>query len=117
MVELSQQAQQLLVQLDQQQRNLQTIMLQLENLTVQRIGTEQALEELNKAGADEEVFKLVGPILIKSTKKGLVEELQEKKARLDSAITRTKKQEEIIKKRLEVTQQKLRESLGKPAQG
>ncbi|NIU02601.1 MAG: prefoldin subunit beta, partial [Nitrosopumilaceae archaeon] len=41
--------------------------------------TEKALEELKKATDEDNVYKHAGSILIKSTKKELMDELEEKK--------------------------------------
>ena len=64
--------------LQQTQQNLQMIMAQKRQLELEQLETEKALVELNKANDDDAVFKHAGTILIKSNKKDLIEELEEK---------------------------------------
>ena len=80
---LSPQAQQMLIQLQTFQQQIQTIAFQKETLGIQDIELGKALDDLKKAKDDEEVFKAVGPILIKSNKKDLEKELSEKKESIE----------------------------------
>ena len=66
-----------LARLQQTQQNLQSIMMQKQQLESEKLETEKALEELKKAGDDESVFKHAGTIMIKSNKKDLIDELEE----------------------------------------
>jgi prefoldin beta subunit len=88
-------AQQLLVQMQTFQQQYQMIAVQRESLAVQKMELDRAVEELSKTGDKEEVFKAVGPILIRSTKAALLKEMNEKKetadARLDSLESQMKK--------------------------
>ena len=68
---------------------------------------EKALEELKKAGDDDQVFKHAGSILIKSTKKNLIEELEEKKELAKTQITVLSKQEERLKANLQEQEKKI----------
>ena len=52
---------------------------QKQHLEMEQLETERALEILKKAGDNDTVFKNAGSILIKSTKAGLITELEEKK--------------------------------------
>ena len=76
---------------------------------------EKALEELKKAGDDDQVFKHAGSILIKSTKKNLIEELEEKKELAKTQITVLSKQEERLKANLQEQEKKIHEMLKNPA--
>ena len=67
-----------IAKLQQTQQNLQTILSQKQQLELDRLETEKALEEIKKAKDDESVFKQAGTILIKSNKKDLTAELEEK---------------------------------------
>ena len=67
-----------IAKLQQTQQNLQTILAQKQQLELDRLETEKALEEIKKAKDDESVFKQAGTILIKSNKKDLTAELEEK---------------------------------------
>jgi len=68
-----------LMKLQQSQQNLQAIMQQKQQIEMERIETDKSLEELRKASDDDMVYKHAGSILIKSTKKDLIEEMEERK--------------------------------------
>ena len=63
--------------LQQAQQNLQSIMAQKQQVEMDSTEADKALEELKKANDDDQVFKHAGSILIKSTKKQLIDELEE----------------------------------------
>ena len=67
-----------LMKLQQSQQNLQSIMTQKQHLEMEKAETEKALEELKKVGDADAVFKQAGTVLLKSTKKDLIDELEEK---------------------------------------
>ena len=71
---------------------------------------DKALEELKKA-TTEDVYKAVGPILIKSTKKDLEKELSEKKETLELRLKSLQKQEDRIKEKLKGVQEKFEDFL------
>ncbi len=106
-ITLPPEAQQLLVQMQTFQHQYQTINVQREALSMQKIESEKALEELKKAKDKEEVFKIVGPVLVKSTKSELIKELGEKKETADLRLKSLEKQEEMLRKKLEENQKKL----------
>ena len=54
--------------LQQSQQSLQSIMAQKQQVEMDSAEADKALEELKKAGDDDQVFKHAGSILIKSTK-------------------------------------------------
>ena len=68
-----------LMKMQQAQQNLQSIMAQKQQLDIEKLETEKALEELKKAGDGDAVYKQAGSILIKSNKTDLIAELEEKK--------------------------------------
>jgi len=110
-ITLPAEAQQLIVQMQAFQQQYQTLNIQREALSLQKIETEKALEELKKAKDKEEVFKIVGPVLVKSTKSELVKELGEKKETGELRLKSLEKQEERIREKLEEIQKKLEEYL------
>ena len=79
--------------------------------------SERALEELQKANDDDQVFKFAGSILIKSDKKTLIEELEEKKELSKTKTTVLTKQEERIKSSLQEQEKKIQEMLKNPQSG
>lgn len=107
--------QQVLIELQTFQQQMQTVLLQKESLNIQNMEINKALEELKKA-TNEDVYKAVGPILIKSTRKELEKELSEKKETLDLRIKSLQKQEDRLKDKLKDSQEKF-EELMKPQEG
>ena len=65
--------------MQQSQQNLQSILMQKQQVEMENAESDRALEELKKAADDDQVFKYAGTILIKSDKKSLIDELEEKK--------------------------------------
>jgi len=100
--------------LQQSQQNLQSIMAQKQQVEMDSAEADKALEELKKAGDDDQVFKHAGSILIKSTKNALIEELEEKKELAKTKITVLTKQEERIKTSLQEQEKKIQEMLKNP---
>jgi len=100
-----------LMKLQQSQQNLQSINTQKQHLEMEKVETEKALEELRKAGDDDNIYKHAGSILIKSTKKELIDDLEE---RLEMAKTRStvlEKQEIRIKETLKEQETKITEMM------
>ena len=102
--------------LQQSQQSLQSIMAQKQQVEMDSAEADKALEELKKAGDDDQVFKHAGSILIKSTKNVLIEELEEKKELAKTKITVLTKQEERIKTSLQEQEKKIQEMLKNPTQ-
>ena len=103
-----------LSKLQQTQQNLQMIMAQKQQLELEQLETEKALAELNKANDDDAVFKHAGTILIKSNKKDLIEELEEKKELAKTKASLLAKQEERLKTGLKEQETKIQEMIKKP---
>jgi len=103
-----------LAKLQQTQQNLQMIMAQKQQLELEQLETEKALAELNKANDDDAVFKHAGTILIKSNKKDLIEELEEKKELAKTKASLLAKQEERLKTGLKEQETKIQEMIKKP---
>ena len=103
-----------LAKLQQTQQNLQMIMAQKQQLELEQLETEKALVELNKASDDDAVFKHAGTILIKSNKKDLIEELEEKKELAKTKASLLAKQEERLKTGLKEQETKIQEMIKKP---
>lgn len=107
-IKLSPEAQQVLMELQTFQQQMQTVLMQKESLSIQNMEIEKALEELGKSEHDD-VYKAVGPILIKSTKKDLTKELNEKKETVDLRIKSLQKQEARLKDKLKESQERFEE--------
>jgi len=97
--------------LQQAQQNLQSILAQKQQLEMEQLETNKALEELKKADDNDQVFKHAGSILIKSTKMELVSELDEKNELAKTRATILTKQESRVKENLKELETKINEML------
>jgi len=104
-----------LAQFQQTQQNLQSILMQKQQLESQKLETEKALEELKKAGDDEAVFKHAGTIMIKSNKKDLLEELEEQMELAKTKASLLAKQEERLKTTIKEQETKIQEMMKNPS--
>ena len=100
-----------LLKLQQAQQNLQSILAQKQQLEMEQIESDKALEELKKASDDEVVYKHSGSILIKSNKKDLISELEERKELANTRSTVLKKQEERVKESIKEQESKINEMI------
>ena len=100
-----------IMKLQQSQQNLQSIMTQRQHLEMEKAETEKALEELKKTADDDSVFKQAGTILIKSNKKTLVDELEEKVELSKTRSTVLEKQEVRVKESLKEQEAKITEMM------
>ena len=108
-----------LMKMQQSQQNLQAIMQQKQQIEMEKIETEKSLEELKKASDDDMVYKHAGSILIKSTKKELIDELEERKELTKTRSTVLEKQENRLKETLKEQEAKISEMMksGTPSGG
>jgi len=104
-----------LARLQQTQQNLQSIMMQKQQLESEKLETEKALEELKKASDDESVFKHAGTIMIKSNKKDLIDELEEQVELAKTKASLLVKQEERLKTTLKEQETKIQEIMKNPS--
>ncbi len=111
MSEISPWLQEQLSKYEQLQATLQSILLQRQQVDVELNEIKSALEELEKAPADAEVFKQAGLILVKADKEKLKAELLERKELAETRSNILKKQEERVREDLQELQNKIREAL------
>jgi prefoldin beta subunit len=97
--------------LQQLQQNLQAIMMQKQQLEVETVETDRALEELKKAGPDDTVYKNAGSVLIKAKKEEVVKELEEKKELSNTRVMVLGKQEARVKENLKEVESKINEMI------
>ena len=100
-----------LMKLQQSQQNLQSIMNQKQHLEIEKAETEKALEELRKVADGDSVFKYAGTVLIKSNKKDLIDELEEKQEMAKTRATVIEKQEARVKETLKEQETKITEMM------
>ena len=95
--------------LQQLQQNLQAIMMQKQQLEVESVETDRALEELKKAGPDDAVYKNAGSVLVKAKKEDVIKELEEKKELSGTRVMVLGKQEARVKENLKEVENKINE--------
>ncbi len=87
------------------EQNLQNILLQKQAFQIELRETQAALKELEKSG--EEVFKIIGQLMIKTDKKDMKEELLNKEKMMDLRIKSFEKQEHALSEKLEELQREI----------
>jgi prefoldin beta subunit len=97
--------------LQQLQQNLQAIMMQKQQLEVETVETDRALEELKKAGPEDAIYKNAGSVLIKAKKDDLIKELEEKKELSNTRVMVLGKQESRVKENLKEVENKINEMI------
>jgi prefoldin beta subunit len=100
-----------LARLQQLQQNLQAIMMQKQQVELEISETERALEELKKTTSDDVVYKLAGPLLVKSDKDNLIKELEEKKELSNTRTIVLGKQESRVKENLKEVENKINQMM------
>ncbi len=92
-------------QIEVQNQQLQSIMLQKQSLMIQNREIEKAIEELQKV-ENQETFKSVGPILVKTDKEVINKELDDMREEIELKIRTLDKQEKRVKDKLKENQEK-----------
>ena len=103
--------------LQQLQQNLQAIMMQKQQVELEVVETDRALEEIKKTGTEETVYKSAGPLLIKSKKEDVIKELEEKKELSNTRVMVLSKQETRVKDNLKEVENKINQMIRGGAQG
>jgi prefoldin beta subunit len=81
------------------EQNLQNLLLQKQAFQMELSEADSAIVEIEKSG--EDVYKIVGQLMIAAKKDEVTEELKKKKEMLDLRIKNLEKQEEILSKKSE----------------
>ena len=97
--------------LQQLQQNLQAIMMQKQQIELEIVETERALEELNKTSTSDSIYKAAGPLLIKSEKDTIEKELGEKNELANTRVMVLGKQESRVKENLKEVENKINQML------
>lgn len=98
-----------LTRLNQLQQNLQAILMQKQQIEIELVETDKALEELKKVNAEDAVYKTAGPVLIKVNRDDVAKELEEKKELANTRVMVLSKQETRVKENLKDVQTKIDE--------
>ena len=86
-------------------------MMQKQQVEIEIVETDKALEELKKIGAQDSVYKSAGPILIKAQKEDLIRELGEKKELSNTRVMVLAKQETRVKDNLKEVENKINQMI------
>ena len=81
------------------EQNMQNVMMQKQSFQFELSETQAALKELETAG--EEVFKIVGQLMVKSDKNRIKEELSNKEKLIELSVVSLEKQENSLGENLE----------------
>ena len=80
------------------EQNLQNFLLQKQAFVFEKNETENALDEIKKT--DEDVYKIIGQVMLKAKKAAVEKELQHKKDIIELRVKAIERQEEQIKEQL-----------------
>lgn len=86
----------LLGQLQMQNQQLQNVLVQRQTLMIQSKEIEKALDEISKEDT-QEVYRTMGPVLVKADKVKIKKELEEEKEEIELKIKTLEKQEMKLK--------------------
>ena len=114
--QLPPQIQQRLLRLQQLQQNLQGVMAQKQQLTMQLTETENATKELEKLADDAVVYKSIGALLVKAEKVKVSADLTDRKELVKMRVDVLAKQEERLRTQVKELQEKLQQDL-RPVSG
>ncbi len=90
------------------EQRLQNSIFQKQAFQMELAETDSAIEELEKSG--DEVFKIIGQLMIKSEKSKIRNELEDKKKILDLRIKSVEKQESSLTEQIEKLREKISSS-------
>ncbi len=105
------QVQERLLRLQQLQQTLQSVLGQKQQVELEQMEINQALDELQKLTDDAVIYKATGSLLIKSERSKVIADLNERKELLSTRVTVLAKQEERIKAQVKDVQTKLQQDL------
>lgn len=89
------------------EQNFQSLLMQKQAFQMELSETESAIEEIESSG--EEIYKIIGQIMIKSDRKKIKDELENKKRLFNLRIKSIEKQENNLTKKIESLRQEILE--------
>lgn len=105
------QVQERLLRLQQLQQTLQSVLGQKQQVELEQMEINQALEELQKLTDEAVIYKATGSLLIKSDRTKVMADLSERKELLSTRVTVLGKQEERLRVQVKDVQTKLQQDL------
>jgi len=106
---INQETQQKIQEIQILEQNMQGLLMQKQAFQLELNETENALSEIKET--KEDVFKLIGQIMIKTDKKKLEQELTKKKELLTLRLTSIEKQEKEFTEHLEELRKEIMKSI------
>ena len=106
---MNKEAEQLLGQAQIYQQQIQNIMAQKSAMSMELSDIKKALEEIEKT-SEKHVYKLSGPLLIKTDTKDVKKELTEREEIISMRVKTYEKQEEKLKEKIEGLRSKITHS-------
>ena len=105
------QVQERLLRLQQLQQTLQSVLGQKQQVELEQMEINQALEELQKLTDEAVIYKATGSLLIKSDRAKVMADLNDRKELLSTRVTVLGKQEERLRAQVKDVQTKLQQDL------
>jgi prefoldin beta subunit len=105
------QIQERLLRLQQLQQTLQSVLGQKQQVELETMEINQALDELQKLADNAVIYKATGSLLIRAEKAKVTTELNERKELLSTRTTVLSKQEERVRGQVKDMQTKLQQDL------
>lgn len=87
------------------EQNMQNLLLQKQAFEIELRETQAAMKELDRSG--DEVFKIIGQLMIKTDKKAMKDELEGKKKMIELRIKSFEAQENVFSKKISEMQKGL----------
>ncbi|MCX8147204.1 MAG: prefoldin subunit beta [Candidatus Woesearchaeota archaeon] len=104
MAELTKETEEKIAQLQLLEQSLQSFLVQKQNMQTQLFEIETALKELGKT---DNAYRIIGNIMVKSSRDELKKDLEQKKSMIDLRIKNIEKQEEKIREKVKSLQQEV----------
>ena len=98
------------------QTTLQQLLAQKQQIEMEKMESEKALETLKEVAADSKVYKSVGAVLVERPKDDVVKELDDRVDFLEMRLKVIIKQEDKTKEKMTSIQETLQKELGMPTQ-
>ncbi len=105
-----------LARFEQAQQNLQAIMVQKQQVEVELTEVEKALTELNTTSDTANIYKSIGSLLVKTNRKDMLKELNERRELGNTRVTVLAKQENRTRDSLKEIQTKIEKASSGRAQ-
>jgi len=93
------------------EQNLQNLILQKQAFSMELSETQSALKEIENA--DDDVFKIIGQLMIKTDKSKTKEELSDKERIINMRVKTIEKQEKSLTEKLEELREEIMKSIKK----